>query len=85
MPRPSSISTQSEQSPIDESETIPRLTKDGMKEPIECEPMLIPYTGPKNPPMPMQATVQLEKSDAMKEAMEKGLARARELDFEFIS
>lgn len=39
------ISTQSRQSQIEEL-TIPRLTKFQMKEPIDCEPQLIPYTGP---------------------------------------
>ena len=78
------ISTQSRQNQIEES-TIPRLTKAQMKEPIDCEPQLIPYTGPKNPPMPIQATAKFEQSEEMKEATRIGLARARELDFQFIS
>ena len=59
------VSIQSLQSPPDESLTIPRLTKEEMKEPIECEPELIPYRGPKNPPMPL-ATIHSEQSDASK-------------------
>ena len=46
------VSIQSSQSPPDESITIPRLTKEETKEPIDCEPELIPYRGPKNSPMP---------------------------------
>ena len=79
------VSTQHSQNPLDEYLTIPRLTNAEMKVPIDCEPELIPYTGPKNPPMPIQATIELEQSDAMKKATEISLARARELDFEFIS
>lgn len=79
------VSTQSTQSPLDESLIIPRLTKEEMKQPIDCEPELIPYTGPKNPLMPIQATISVGQSDMMKKATENSLSRARELDFEFIS
>ena len=56
-----------------------------MKDPIDCKPHLIPYTGPKNPPIPIQAIANFEQSEVMKEATRIGIARARELDFEFIS
>ena len=55
-----------------------------MKEPIECEPELIPYRGPKNPPMPL-ATIHSEQSDASKVTTESSRPWAREMDFELIS
>ena len=40
-----------------EEPRIPRLSREEMKIPIECDSQIIPYLGPKNPPMPVQATL----------------------------
>ena len=55
-----------------------------MKLPIECDSEIIPYQGPKNPPMPVQATIDAQQSDEMKNAIEASLGRARALDMKFI-
>ena len=67
-----------------EEPRIPRLTREEMKIPIECNPQIIPYVGPKNPPMPVQATLEIQQSEEMKNATEAALSRARALDIQFL-
>ena len=55
-----------------------------MCQPIECELPVVPFEGPKKPPMPFQATIQVETSQEMTAAASQGLAQARDIDFDFM-
>ena len=78
------IVTQATPTPVSDDVTIPRLSKEQMKEPIELVQTVVRYTGPKKPNMPVQASLKYEPSKELEEAASISLNRARELDFNFL-
>ena len=78
------IATQANMTGEGTDQAIPRLSKEEMCQPIECELPVVPFEGPKKPPMPLQATIQVETSQEMTAAASQGLVRARDLDFDFM-
>ena len=68
-----------------QTQTIPRLSKDEMKQPIPWETPVIGYTGPKKPLMSLRATNQFEimPHDFVQTTI-VSVARARDIDFIFL-
>ena len=64
--------------------TIPRISKEEMKQHIPWETQIIEYKGPKKPPMPSAATNKFVMPDEFLEATGVSFARARDMDFTFI-
>lgn len=56
---------------LDPDATIPRLTREEMKNPIACEASITPYTGPKKPAMPHVATYRPELTEEHKTSQVK--------------
>ena len=79
------IVTQPRPPPITHDVTIPRLSKEQMKEPIDLDQTVVRYRGPKKPDMPVQFSLNLKPSDELEQAVGISLNRARELDFNFLS
>lgn len=79
------IVTQPRPTPITHDVTIPRLSKEQMKEPIDLDQTVVRYRGPKKPDMPVQFGLNLKPSDELEQAVGISLNRARELDFNFLS
>ncbi|MEG7522541.1 MAG: hypothetical protein M3H12_05505, partial [Chromatiales bacterium] len=79
------IVTQPRPTPITHDVTIPRLSKEQMKEPIDLDQTVVRYRGPKKPDMPVQFSLNLKPSDELEQAVGISLNRARELDFNFLS
>ena len=65
--------------------TIPRLSKEEMKQPIPCETPRVDYEGPKKPAMPMASTNHFDMSDAFVNATTVSISRARDVDFTFFN
>ena len=63
--------------------SIPRLSKEAMKQQIPCEVPIVEYHGPKKPVMPMAATNSFAMSDGYVALMKVSTARARDFDFAF--
>ena len=63
--------------------SIPRLSKEAMKQQIPCEVPIVEYHGPKKPVMPMAATNSFAMSGGFVALMKVSTARARDLDFAF--
>ena len=68
----------------DPNSTIPRLTKQEMKHPIECETPITMYKGPKKVNMPLTATDRLEMTEENIASQAVSMARARNIDFSFL-
>ena len=68
---------------LDGLDTIPRLSKEEMKQHIQWETPIIEYQGPNKPLMPMSATSQFDMSEEFVLATNVSLARAQNLDFNF--
>ena len=79
------VVTQCKPTPLTHDVTIPRLTKEQMKEPIDLDQVVVRYTGPKKPDMPQQFSINFKPSDDLKQAIRISLNRARQLDFNFLS
>ena len=79
------IVTQPRPTPITHDVTIPRLSKEQMKEPIDLDQTVVRYRRPKKPDMPVQFSLNLKPSDELEQAVGISLNRARELDFNFLS
>ena len=75
------IVTQPRPSPLLNDVTIPRLSKEQMKEPIDLSQTVVRYMGPKKPDMPLQFSFNLKASNDLEQAVAISLNRARQLDF----
>lgn len=63
--------------------TIPRISKEDMKQELPWEVLQVKYEGPKKPAMPMTATNSFTMSDAFVTATKVSEARARDIDIAF--